>query len=59
MSGSIVRLTAHDGTPVEFVDEVKASGGLKDCYFHRTSATQCCFTVILLMQQAKSVLSVS
>ena len=33
MSGSIVRLTAHDGTPVEFVDEVKASGGLKDCYF--------------------------
>lgn len=30
---NIVRVTAHDGTPVEFLDEVKGSGGLKDCYF--------------------------
>lgn len=33
MSGNIVRLKAHDGTPVEFIDEVKGAGGLKDCYF--------------------------
>lgn len=33
MSGGIVRLKAHDGTSVEFVDEVKGSGGMKDCYF--------------------------
>lgn len=30
----IIRLTAHDGSPVEFVDEIKSSGGMKDCYFH-------------------------
>ena len=33
MSKNIVRLQAHDGSPVEFVNEVKGSGGLKDCYF--------------------------
>ena len=33
MSGNIVRLKANDGTPVEFIDEVKGAGGLKDCYF--------------------------
>lgn len=33
-NASIVRLTAHDGTLIEFVDEVRGSGGLKDCYFH-------------------------
>jgi serine/threonine protein kinase len=30
---AIVNVTAHDGTVVSFVDERKASGGLKDCYF--------------------------
>ena len=30
----IVRLTATDGTPIEFVNEVKSSGGMKDCYFN-------------------------
>jgi serine/threonine protein kinase len=34
-SNNIVRVTAHDGTVVEFVDEIKGSGGLKDCYFSR------------------------
>ncbi len=29
----VIRLTAHDGSTVEFLDEVKGSGGLKDCYF--------------------------
>ena len=33
MSGNIIRLTAHDGTAVEFIDDVKGAGGLKDCYF--------------------------
>lgn len=28
-----VRLTAHDGSTVEFIDEIKGQGGLKDCYF--------------------------
>lgn len=28
-----IRVVAHDGTPVEFIDEVKGAGGLKDCYF--------------------------
>lgn len=32
-SKNVVRITAHDGTPVEFVEEVKGAGGLKDCYF--------------------------
>ena len=30
---NIVRVTATDGTPLEFYDEVKSSGGMKDCYF--------------------------
>lgn len=30
---SIVRLTARDGTTVEFVDEIKSQGGMKDVYF--------------------------
>jgi serine/threonine protein kinase len=30
---SIVRLTASDGRPAEFVDQVRASGGMKDVYF--------------------------
>jgi len=30
---NIIRLTASDGTPVEFVDEIKASGGMKDVFF--------------------------
>jgi serine/threonine protein kinase len=28
-----VKITATDGSPIEFVDEVKASGGMKDVYF--------------------------
>ena len=28
-----VKLTATDGTPIEFIDEIKGSGGMKDCYF--------------------------
>ena len=28
-----VRLTGADGSVVEFVDEIKASGGMKDIYF--------------------------
>lgn len=32
-SKPVVRLRAHDGTAVEFIDEIKGSGGLKDCYF--------------------------
>lgn len=30
----MVRLTALDGTPIEFLDAVRASGGMKDVYFH-------------------------
>lgn len=30
---SIVRLTASDGSTIQFVDEKKAAGGLKDVYF--------------------------
>lgn len=29
----IVRITATDGTPIEFVDEIKGQGGMKDIYF--------------------------
>ena len=29
----IIRLTASDGSSVEFVDEIKAQGGVKDVYF--------------------------
>jgi serine/threonine protein kinase len=29
----IVRLTTSDGRPVEYVDEIKAQGGMKDVYF--------------------------
>ena len=32
-STSIITLTASDGSTVQFVDERKASGGLKDVYF--------------------------
>ena len=28
-----IRLTATDGTPVEFIDEVIGSGAMKDVYF--------------------------
>ena len=28
-----VKITATDGSQVEFVDDVKGSGGMKDCYF--------------------------
>jgi len=28
-----IKLTATDGSPVEFVDEIKAAGGMKDVYF--------------------------
>lgn len=30
---NIIRITATDGTPIEYVDEVKAQGGMKDIYF--------------------------
>ena len=30
---NIVTLTATDGSSVEFYDEIKASGGVKDVYF--------------------------
>ena len=28
-----IKITATDGSPVEFIDEIKASGGMKDVYF--------------------------
>lgn len=30
----IIRIHATDGTPIEFVDELKAQGGMKDVLFH-------------------------
>lgn len=33
MTKNIIRITATDGTPIEYVDEVKAQGGMKDIYF--------------------------
>ena len=30
----LIRLTASDGTTVEFHDEIKAQGGVKDVYFN-------------------------
>ena len=33
MAKNIIRMTATDGTPIEFVDEVKGQGGMKDVYF--------------------------
>lgn len=33
MSAKIIKLTARDGSPVEFVDEVIGSGAMKDVYF--------------------------
>lgn len=30
---NIIRITATDGTPIEFLDELKAQGGMKDIYF--------------------------
>ena len=29
----IIKITATDGTPFEFEDEIRGSGGMKDCYF--------------------------
>lgn len=33
MGSNIIRIRSSDGTPVEFDDEVKASGGMKDVHF--------------------------
>ncbi|MEA5124101.1 helix-hairpin-helix domain-containing protein [Xanthomonas floridensis] len=33
MTAAIIRTTAHDGSTVEFYDQLRGSGGLKDCYF--------------------------
>ncbi|MBC7797948.1 MAG: kinase, partial [Pyrinomonadaceae bacterium] len=33
MAQSIIKLTATDGTPIEFVDEIKGQGGMKDVFF--------------------------
>jgi serine/threonine protein kinase len=33
MTGNIIRITATDGTTVEFIDEIKGQGGMKDVYF--------------------------
>ena len=33
MAKNIVRITATDGTPIEFIDEIKGQGGMKDIYF--------------------------
>jgi serine/threonine protein kinase len=30
---TIIKITANDGTPVEYIDEIIAQGGLKDVYF--------------------------
>lgn len=30
---AIIKITATDGSIVEFIDEMKGSGGMKDCYF--------------------------
>ena len=30
---NVVKLTASDGSTVEFYDEIKAQGGVKDVYF--------------------------
>jgi serine/threonine protein kinase len=30
---SVIRLAAHDGTPIEFVDRIRGQGGMKDVYF--------------------------
>lgn len=30
---NIIRITATDGTPIEFIDEMKTQGGMKDIYF--------------------------
>ncbi|SUO94323.1 helix-hairpin-helix domain-containing protein [Suttonella ornithocola] len=30
---NLIKLNATDGTPIEFIDEVKAQGGMKDVYF--------------------------
>jgi serine/threonine protein kinase len=28
-----IKITATDGSPIEFVDDMKGAGGMKDCYF--------------------------
>lgn len=38
---NIISLTATDGTLLEFYDEVKSSGGMKDCYFSTDSKYVC------------------
>lgn len=30
---NIIKITAHDGTPIEYIDEIIGQGGLKDVYF--------------------------
>lgn len=32
---NLITLTAKDGSQVQFYDEIKASGGVKDVYFSR------------------------
>ena len=38
---NVVKVTATDGTPLEFYDEIKGSGGMKDCYFSPTKKYVC------------------
>ena len=38
---NIIKVTATDGTPLEFYDEVKSSGGMKDCYFSTNKKYVC------------------
>ena len=47
---NIVTLTATDGSSVEFYDEIKASGGVKDVYF----STDGTYVVGLLSQSPQS-----
>ncbi|MCS3208723.1 hypothetical protein NXX20_10590 [Bacteroides stercoris] len=45
---NIIKVTATDGTPLEFYDEVKSSGGMKDCYFSTDKKYVC-----LVFREAK------
>lgn len=45
---NIIKVTATDGTLLEFYDEVKSSGGMKDCYFSTDKKYVC-----LVFREAK------
>ena len=53
-----ITLTANDGSLVEFYDEIKAQGGVKDVYFSRIKLMSSLSIANQSMQMTGSVLPI-